>query len=150
MKPFLEFTIQADRNTYLIWRVKVWRTYSQLQFARSGARRASKIKRDYNECDGFTHKFHERNSHDLCIGEIHFAKTHLTVEVIAHEAVHAATHLCMIFRPRSHDPGKRDSNERDCCITETVIDEAIAYPTGFIAEGVIWNLRREKLKIKPL
>lgn len=150
MKPFHSFTIQADDSTYLRYRVIVWRNYSQLQVARRRAAKISKDKRAHQDCDGFCHKFQHRHQNDLVIGAIHFCKEKLSLNTIAHEAVHAAVNLAAWERLSSRDKGKKEDNERDLCVTERIIDEAIAYSTGYITEGIVLELRRQKFKIKPL
>lgn len=152
IKPFLSFTIIADTSTHLRFRVVVWRTFNELQAARQRARNLAKLKPDGIKCDGFLHRSNRRDLNEIVLGEIHFAKTHLTVNTIAHEATHAAIALATWCRPRYRGGSseKQENDERDLCITENTVEEAICYPTGHMTEGIIWELRRNKLKIKPL
>lgn len=144
MNPRLEFTIGANRNTHLGFKVIVWRTYGQLQSARDKVRAKGEIP---HLCDGFCHRVHNRHCNDRCIGEIHLSADRLTVETIAHECLHAAIGYAEWIRP-ADDKASEDS--RDLVATSDAVEELLAYSTGFMTEGVIWNCRREKLKVKPL
>lgn len=150
MKPFHSFTIQADNSTYLRYRVVVWKNYLQLQLSRRRVEKITRDKRPHQNCDGFCHKFQQRHQNDLVIGEIHFSKDRLSLNTIAHEAVHAAVNLAAWERLASSDKDKKEDNERDLCVTERIVDEAIAYPTGYITEGIVLEFRRKKFKVKPL
>lgn len=152
MKPLHEFSIQADKGTHLKVAVKVWRYFGQLQEERTRLRTLHKQKYDFQLCDGFTWVKNKRHCDDLVVAEIHLCKSKLTVDTIAHECVHAAVVLVAWFRPcsRAGDEQRHEANERDLCITEHVIDEGLAYPVGHLTEGIIWNLRKQKFKIKPL
>lgn len=144
MKPMLEFSIGAYRDTHLKICVKVWRHYDQLQRAR---KRVGDKGVDHVPCDGFCHRFHNRHCDELSIGEIHLCRTNLSIETIAHEAVHAAVGYMEWVRPADK---RATIDSRDMVARNDAIDEGIAYSTGFITEGIVWNLRREKCKIKPL
>lgn len=150
MKPLHEFTIQADQSTYLRYRVLVWKNYAQLQAARKRAAKITREKGHHKPCDGFCHTFQSRHRNDLLLGEIHFAKGHLSVNTIAHEATHAAVNLAAWERLSSRDKNRSEVNERDLCVTERIVDESIAYCVGHLTEGIIWQLRKLKLTVKPL
>jgi hypothetical protein len=144
VKPRLEFSIGADKQTHLFFRVKVWRRYSELQVARDKVRDKGEVPQP---CDGFCHTFHERHCNDRCLGEIHFCADRLTIATIAHEALHAAVGLAQWIRPADKDAS---NDSRDLVVVIPDVNECLAYATGYMTEGIIWNLRREKFKVKLL
>lgn len=145
MKPAHEFTISADNNTHLRFVVKVWGTYAKLQAARKIA--AKKTKTNLMVCDGFCHRFNNKSCFDLDLGEIHLCSRKLSVNTIAHECLHAAVGLAQHLRPADDD---HTPDSRDLCAGNRTIEEALAYPTGYMTEGIVWNLLRLKLKVKPI
>lgn len=136
MKP-LTFTIDAHRSTHLRVRVKVWATYKLLNRARRKLGKAVL-------CDGFCHRFHQRHCDDLIIAEIHLARGHLSIDTIAHEASHAAVGYAEWVRP------KEDDRHGEFDVRCAAVDECLAYSTGYITEGIVYFLRKNRLKIKPL
>lgn len=144
MNPSLKFTIGAHAKTNLKITVFVWRTYKQLQAERLKIPPLRPPLR--NPCVGFCHRSNNRHNSELTISEIHLCVgPHLSIETIAHEAFHAAVGYVEWVRPYDC----RDDSLETLILTPAV-EETIAESTGYITEGIVWNLRREKLKIKSL
>jgi len=145
MNPRLEFTIGASDSTHLRFLVKVWRTNAQLQKARHKAGKNFKDK--IPVCDAFCYRHHERHSEDLTLGEIHFCVPKLEVNTVAHEAFHAAVGYAQWVRPIN---SKHPEDSRDLVADEPVVEESLADSVGYMTEGILWNLRKNRLKVKPL
>ena len=144
MKPRLTFSIGADSRTHLYFKVIIWRTQDDLQAVRNTLRPRNEMPK---LCDGFCHRFQNRSCDDKCIGEIHFCADRLEISTIAHECVHAAVGYAEWIRPSDNDAS---ADSRDLVSANEAVDECIAYSAGFMTEGIIWNIRREKLKVKPV
>lgn len=148
--PLLEFTVNAHEFTHLVFEVKVWRTYNELQLARARSVRSCRLPPDHALVEGFFHTEHRRHCDDLTVGIIHFAKPNLTLNTITHESVHAAVAIATWARPKSNRlENACVDDERALCLTEIVIEEALASGTAYITERIVHALRRNRLKILP-
>lgn len=75
----------------------------------------------------------DQPANDQCVAEIHLARTHLTVDCIAHESAHAAYIRSLVM-------GIRLDSER--------FEEWVATDTGRLTEAIVLELIKRRIKIR--
>lgn len=144
-KPLATFEVQAERRTLLVFRVVVWDDRTQLNLARAKARRSAGQNRDGVSADAFTYVYYRRHVDDRVLGEIHLSRQDLTLENIAHECVHAAIALALWFR---HCSVVKTKEQEGLSIRDIVVEEAIAYPAGYMTELIVAALAGQGFRLQ--
>lgn len=145
MKNNLTFRVYPDGKSELFYRVNVWKNIKAMQKHCSPW-----IKLEDNVqgvCSSWTswlyEKGKEKKSYEL--GEINFVNKHLNMEVISHEAAHAALGFC---RRKRIDVTQHRVHGKKAPMKIVDGEEQFCYALGWIVASICYGLKLVGRKVK--